>query len=117
MYQHFIRLPKLLLLSFIAVLFFSSSVLAQDGKVLFQNNCSSCHNIFTKSVGPALTGVNKRHSEEWLLKWVHNSQSVVKSGDPDAVKLFNDNNHIVMPSQSLKDDEIKAIVDYVSNEK
>jgi mono/diheme cytochrome c family protein len=117
MYKYFIRLPKLLFFSLVALLFFTASLQAQDGKALFQGNCSSCHAIFTKSVGPALTGVNKRHSEEWLLKWVRNSGAMIKSGDPDAVKLFNDNNHIAMPAQNLKDEEITAIINYVSNEK
>ncbi len=117
MHKHLLRIFQSLLFSLLALLLFSAPLRAQDGKALFQSNCTSCHAIFTKNIGPALMGVSGRHSEEWLLKWVHNSQSLVKSGDADAVKLFNDNNHIPMPVQALKDDEIKAIIAYVSNAK
>ncbi len=117
MHQHFNRITRFLVLSVLALFLFSTTLQAQDGKALFQNNCSSCHALFSKNIGPALSGVSKRHSEEWLIKWIHNSQSMVKAGDADAVKLFNDNNHIVMPSQSLTDAEIKAIIEYTTNEK
>jgi mono/diheme cytochrome c family protein len=90
-----------------------TSVNAQDGAALFKANCTSCHAVKDKVIGPALAGVDTRHSEEWLLKWIKNSQAMVKAGDADAVKLFNDNNKTVMTSFNLKDAEIKAILSYV----
>ena len=87
---------------------------AQDGEALFNSNCKTCHSPFEKVVGPALKGIENRHSEEWLLKWIKNSPALIKSGDPDAVKLFNDNGKMQMTVfTNLKDDEIKAIVKYI----
>jgi cytochrome c551/c552 len=112
------RLPYLKNLSRIVLLLLGFSIAttlvrAQDGEALFKSNCTSCHSINDKVIGPALKNVQTKHSEEWLLKWVKNSQAMVKSGDADAVRLFNDNNKIVMTSFNLKDDEIKAIIGYI----
>lgn len=112
-------LKKIASILFFVVLLFllnNSVSFAQDGKALFEANCTSCHAIKDKVIGPALAGTETRHSEEWLIKWIRNSQSLVKAGDAEAVKLFNDNNKIVMNSFSLKDEEIKAILAYVKEE-
>ena len=88
-----------------------------DGKTLFQVNCSSCHSAGdAKVIGPGLKDVEKRHAMSWILSWVKNSQAMIKSGDATAVKIFEENNKVVMPPQALKDDEIKAVLAYVKAE-
>jgi cytochrome c551/c552 len=87
---------------------------AAEGAALFKANCTSCHAIDRKVVGPALKGVNDRHDEAWLLKWIKNSPALVASGDADAVKLFNDNNKIQMtPFPTLTEGNIKSILAYI----
>ncbi len=91
-----------------------SKTYSQDGAQMFRTNCGACHTVGKgKLVGPDLKGVQDRHSEEWILKWVHSSQTLVKAGDKDAVKLFNDNNQIPMPDQALSDNDIKTILAFV----
>ncbi len=88
-----------------------------NGESLFKANCTSCHVVGDKKVvGPGLKNVHQRRSEEWLLKWIKNSQALIKSGDADAVKLFEDNNKTVMPVFALKDDEVKSIIAYIKTE-
>jgi len=93
---------------------------AQDvanGKSLFEGNCVSCHAIHEKSIGPALKGVTERRQEAWLLKWVRNSTALIKSGDPIAVKLFEDNNKVAMNSfENFSDEDIKDILAYITEE-
>jgi mono/diheme cytochrome c family protein len=101
---------------FFLTLFNGNSASAQDGKALFEANCTSCHAVKEKVIGPALAGIETRRNEEWLLKWIKNSQAVVKSGDEYAVKLYNEYNKTAMTSFNLKDDEIKAILAYVKTE-
>ncbi len=88
---------------------------AQDGEALFKNNCRTCHSPFERVTGPALKGVENRHSEEWLLKWIKNAPGMIKSGDPEAVKLYSENKDRGMMQifTNLKDDEIKAILKYI----
>ncbi|MDX5469600.1 MAG: c-type cytochrome [Bacteroidota bacterium] len=93
---------------------------AQDvanGKSLFEGNCVSCHAIHEKSIGPALKGVTERREEAWLLKWVKNSTALIKSGDPVAVKLFNDYNKVAMNSfENFSDQDVKDILAYIKEE-
>jgi mono/diheme cytochrome c family protein len=95
---------------------FSLTSSAQDGEALFKSQCSACHSVKDKMIGPALMGMEKRNSEEWLIKWIKNSQAMVKAGDPYAVKIFNEFNKVPMTSFNLKDDEIKSIIAYVKAE-
>jgi cytochrome c2 len=104
-----------LLIGTIVILTISfSKSYGQDGGQLFKTNCGACHTVGKgKLVGPDLKGVQDRHNEEWLLKWVHSSQTLVKAGDKDAVKVFNDNSQIQMPDQSLSDNDVKAVLTYI----
>jgi cytochrome c551/c552 len=103
-------LPKTALL--IALTFsMISSLLAQtaeEGKTLYQANCTSCHAINEKVVGPALKDVHKRREEAWLLKWVKNSQKLIASGDPIAVQVYKENNESPMTAfENLSYNQIK----------
>ena len=92
-----------------------SKVCAQDGATLFRQNCSACHQIGRgRLVGPDLLNVHERRDSAWIGNFIRSSQTVVKSGDPVAVQLFNDFNKIVMPDNNhLSDDDIKAIIAYI----
>jgi mono/diheme cytochrome c family protein len=86
-----------------------------DGKTLFRSICGACHTVGKgKLIGPDLKGVSGRYSKDWLFKWVRSSQSLVKAGDPDAVRLFEENYKIVMPDQpSLTDEQISSVFTYI----
>jgi len=110
-----IKLSSILFFLVFAVNFVFADV--AEGEKLFKANCTSCHAINEKIVGPALKDAHKRRKEDWLLKWIKNSPGMIQSGDPIAVQLFNDNNKIPMlPFLSLKDSEIKSIISYIKQE-
>lgn len=85
------------------------------GKALFNSQCAACHNLDRKMTGPALRGVSGRHAKEWFYPWIANSSAMIKSGDADAVKIFNEYNKSVMtafPQLSKQDvDNILAYTD------
>jgi mono/diheme cytochrome c family protein len=88
--------------------------IAPQGKSLFQNSCSSCHSPGSDVIlGPGLQGINQRRSEDWLIKWIRNSQQVVQSGDAYAVLLYNKFKPTVMPPFQYSDKEIKAILTFL----
>lgn len=90
---------------------------AAAGGALFKQKCTSCHALNRQVVGPALKGIHEKHDEAWLVKWIKNSQALVASGDPEAVKIFNEYNKTVMtPFPELSDDDIKNILAYVQVE-
>ena len=84
------------------------------GKALFKEKCTACHHLEMRLVGPALSGVNERHDEEWLLRFIKSSQSVIASGDSTAISLFNTYNKVPMPDQDLTDADIRSLLAYIS---
>jgi len=102
-----------LILSF-AISISAITVSAQDGEQLFKTTCATCHTVGKgKLVGPDLRDVQNRHEKQWILKWVKSSQTLVKAGDAQAVKLFNDNNRIPMPDHALTEDQISSILGFI----
>ncbi len=104
----------------LCILFISGSAAAQEnitsGKNTFTTHCAFCHHLGSVLVGPDLTNVDKRHSIEWVSKFVKSSQTLVKSGDKDALVIF-DQFKVVMPDQpDLSDKDIKNVVAYISTE-
>lgn len=106
---------------FAFLLCFSTHALAQDvakGKQLFNSQCAACHKLDADMTGPALRHVTDRRSTEWLHKWIKNSAELIKSGDAEAVKLFNDWNKVPMNAfPNLSDEDIDNILAYTSEEK
>lgn len=93
----------------------SLSASAQEsGKQIFQQSCAACHSIGGgQLVGPDLAGVNDKRPEDWLLKFIKSSQTLVKSGDKTATVLFEQFNKIPMPDQALSDDQIKKVLAHI----
>ena len=88
-----------------------------EGKTIFTERCMVCHKIGTDFTGPELSGVEKRHTIDWIVKFVHGSQNVIKSGDTSAIALFQKFNAVVMPDQAdLTEAEIKSIIEYINGE-
>jgi mono/diheme cytochrome c family protein len=89
---------------------------AAEGESIFKNNCASCHSTGAeKLVGPGLLGIDKRRSIDWIVKWVHNPQGMIDSGDEYAVKLWNAYKPTIMAAYpNLTDAQIKGIVAYVN---
>ena len=118
------RLLLMLALAFLA----AQPVLGQDnggaanveeGKVLFRNQCATCHNRDMKSklTGPALGGTEERWADyprEDLYSWIRNSQAMISTGHPRATQLWNEWKPVVMNNfLNLSDQEIENILAYV----
>lgn len=86
----------------------------EEGKKLFKANCASCHKVDGKLTGPALADVwSKWDSQDKLIRWVQNSQELIKAGDPYAVKIFNEYNKSVMSAfTQLSNDQVVSIIEY-----
>lgn len=88
---------------------------AVKGKELFNANCAACHKLDTKSTGPALRNVAAKYDKEWLYKWIRNSGELIKSGDAQAVKVFEENNKVAMTAfPQLSNEDIDNILAYTS---
>ncbi|MBI2730345.1 MAG: c-type cytochrome [Sphingobacteriales bacterium] len=115
-YHHRRKLHKakfLLLLT--ATLFIGQVTFAQDGKTVFQTNCSSCHNPYKKSTGPALLGAYDRWggNEANMKAWIKNPTAFAEKDDY-AKKLLAEYSPTVMTAFSnLSDAEIAAVIKYI----
>jgi mono/diheme cytochrome c family protein len=88
------------------------------GKEIFNANCAACHKLDAKMTGPMLRGVSAKYDKEWLYKWIHNSSELIKSGDAAAVKVFNENNKVVMSAfPQLSNSDIDNIIAYTDTPK
>jgi mono/diheme cytochrome c family protein len=88
------------------------------GKAIFNANCAACHKLDAASTGPALRNVSQRHQMAWIYKWVNNSSVLIKSGDAEATKLFEDNQHKVMtPFPQLSTTDVDNVIAYTSEPK
>lgn len=90
---------------------------AQDGKTLFQTNCTGCHQVNKKVTGPALAGVEDRWPDKAKLHaWIRNNAAVLQSGDKYANDLFVEYNKTPMQLfPSLTDKDIDAILAYIKS--
>jgi hypothetical protein len=87
-----------------------------NGEKLFIKNCSSCHNQDdTKLVGPGLRYATTNHSKSWLFKWTKDSYELVKSGDKEAIKVYNEYGQSVQPKFNLSEEEVLAIFNYIDD--
>ena len=91
------------------------------GESLFKANCTSCHNVHKKVIGPALAGVYERVPEpqiEWLGKFIQNSTKVIQGGDEYAVNLYEEYNKTQMTSFAgfKPDKEIAQLLAYIQDQ-
>ncbi|RYZ27145.1 MAG: cytochrome c [Chitinophagaceae bacterium] len=107
----------LLLVAFSLTLVTNGAPPIEEGKTIFTTRCAGCHNINKVLTGPALGGVNQRRSIDWIINFVHSSQTVIKGGDKDAIALFKQFNNIPMPDhKDLSAAQIKNVVEYIKTE-
>ena len=84
--------------------------LVEKGKELYKTNCTACHKIGKRSIGPALKGVTERRSPEWVMNMILNPEEMVEK-DPVAKALLAE--YIApMANQSLKEEEARAILEF-----
>jgi len=88
-----------------------------EGQTIFKSRCASCHAVDKRLVGPALKDVYNRHDEQWIIDFVHSSQTLIKKGDETALKLFDEYNQTIMPDhKDLTEKQIKNILAYIKDE-
>jgi len=94
----------------------SQAKFSQQAAATFNKRCTACH-TYGKGikVGPDLKGVTERRKREWLLRFIHGSSGVIKSGDPIATALFAQFKQQRMPDWTdLSEKQINDILDYLA---
>lgn len=87
------------------------------GQLLFQNNCSACHNFRQREIGPNLAGVTTLVSADWLKNFIRNAPAMIQSGDERATRLYQEYNQMMPPFPSLSEADIEALLAYMHKQK
>lgn len=109
---------KLLTLLFITTIHLSFAKDVELGESLFSSNCASCHYLGPESkklVGPGLNDhIFEEYTTEWLYSWIKNSSELIKSGDEQAISVFEQYNKSVMTAfPYFTNDDIDNILAYI----
>lgn len=84
--------------------------MVEKGKEIYKANCTACHKMKKRSVGPALDGVTIRRTPEWVMNMILNPDEMVVK-DPTAKALLAE--YLApMANQSLSEEEARAILEF-----
>ena len=87
---------------------------AEEGKSIYQKTCIACHTIGSgRLVGPDLAGISERRPQDWIVAFIKSSQSLIKSGDPDAIEIYEQFSKMMMPDHALNDQEVISVIKYI----
>ena len=88
------------------------AAMAGNGEKNYGVKCSSCHKTTDeKLVGPGWKGVTSRHTAEWIMNFVTNTDAML-SKDPKAQAQL-EICLVRMPNQNLSDDEARALYEFM----
>jgi mono/diheme cytochrome c family protein len=87
---------------------------ANESKVIFDANCKACHTIGNgRLVGPDLKNISDKRSSDWLFSFIKSSQKMIKAGDAEAVKVYNEYGKILMPDPPISEMQISEVLTYI----
>ncbi len=88
-----------------------NAAMAETGSKVYAVKCSSCHKLTQeKLVGPGWAGVTSRHTAEWIMNFVTNTD-VMLNKDPKAQALL-EICLVRMPNQNLTDDDARGVYEF-----
>lgn len=84
---------------------------ATRGKELFKINCTACHKFKKRYIGPAMLGVTKRRTPEWVMNMIMNPELMLKEND--AAKALFTEYLAPMANQNINEKDARAIFEYL----
>jgi hypothetical protein len=85
--------------------------MGQQGADTFRKLCTACHKTDKKFIGPPVQGILERRTPEWIMNMMLNPVEMTQK-DPIAKDLLIEFNGAPMPSQSLTEEDARAILEY-----
>lgn len=87
------------------------AAMAASGEKIYTAKCAACHKLTDeKLVGPGWKGLISRHTPEWIMNFITNTD-VMLDKDPKAIKQLEEC-QVRMPNQGLTDDEARHIFEF-----
>jgi cytochrome c5 len=89
-----------------------NAAMAVNGEKVYGVKCSSCHKTSDeKLVGPGWKGVTSRHTAEWIMNFVTNTDEMLNK-DPKAQAQL-EICLVRMPNQNLADADARALYEFM----
>lgn len=85
--------------------------LVTKGRNIYEMKCEMCHNMVGRMVGPELGNVLDRRSPEFVMNFILNPGKMANE-HPVGQEMLREY-MTVMPFQNVKEDEARAIVEYL----
>lgn len=86
------------------------ATMVANGEKVFKAKCTACHKISKRFVGPALKGITKKQTPEWIMNMILNPEVMVVK-NAKAKELLMEYS-APMANQNLTEDEARAIYEY-----
>ena len=88
---------------------------ANEGQDIFKGTCAACHTIGKgRLVGPDLKNISEKRSPDWLIAFIQSSQTIIKSGDADAVAIYKEYSNLLMPDNAISNGQTNAVINYIT---
>lgn len=88
------------------------AAMAEAGNKVYTVKCSACHKLTDeKLVGPGWKGVTQRHTPEWIMNFVTNTDDMLTK-DPKAQAML-EICLVRMPNQHLTDQEAREVYEFM----
>jgi len=85
--------------------------MAEEGKVIFDKLCTSCHKVTKRFIGPSPKDILKRRSPEWVMNMIMNPDVMILE-DPIAKQLLMEANGAPMSNQNVSEADARKILEY-----
>jgi mono/diheme cytochrome c family protein len=90
----------------------STALLRRGQRVWEKKECAACHGIDATGGAPALGGVTRRRSREWLYGWLNDSKKMARE-DSTAKALVAVYGEWVMPKKGLSPKDVDAVLSFI----
>lgn len=88
--------------------------LADKGAGIFEMNCSACHKMNDRYVGPPLGGVANTRTPAFIMNMILNPEEMID--EHPLVQALMKEYLTPMPNQNLSREEARAVVEYLAAE-
>lgn len=85
--------------------------MVERGAALFKTNCTACHKVGKRFIGPSPTGIMKRRSPEWIMNMILDPK-LMSEQDQCAKDMLVEFNGAVMANQNMTEAQARDILEY-----
>jgi mono/diheme cytochrome c family protein len=85
--------------------------MVQRGTALFKTNCTACHKVSKRFIGPSPKGIMERRSPEWIMNMILDP-SLMAEQDQCAKDMLVEFNGAAMANQNMNEAQARDILEY-----